>query len=137
MINTKAFLGRGMKFPPEVDPATGRFQMAYYEEDIKDSIYIILMTQKGERVMLPDFGCNIQDYIYQLPNTTYLNLLKVEVLNALTKWEPRIGDITIKIDTKELIDAKVLVNISYIVKSTNTEDNLVFPYYLNKGMDEL
>ncbi|MDF2615253.1 MAG: baseplate protein [Clostridia bacterium] len=136
-MNTKAFLGRGMKFPPEVDAATGRFQMAYYEEDIKESIYIILMTQKGERVMLPDFGCNIQDYIYQLPNTTYMNLLKVEVLNALTKWEPRITDIMIEIDTKQLFDAKVIVNISYVIKSTNSADNLVFPYYLNKGADEL
>lgn len=136
-MDTKAFLGRGMKFPPTIDTATGKFKMAYYEEDIKESIYIILMTQKGERVMLPEFGCNIQDYIYQLPNTTYLNLLKVEVLNALTKWEPRITQITIDIDISQLLDAKVIVSVSYVVKSTNSEDNLVFPYYLNKGMEEL
>lgn len=136
-MNSKAFLGRGMKFPPEVDAATGRFKMAYYEEDIREAIYIILMTQKGERVMLSDFGCNIQDYIYQLPNTTYLNLLKVEVLDALTKWEPRISDIVIEIDTKQLNDAKILLHITYVVKSTNSEENLVFPYYLNRGMEGL
>lgn len=133
MKDAKAFLGKGIKFPPQVDSVTGKFKLSEYDEDIKEAIYIILMTQKGERAMLPDFGCNLQNYVYELPSSTYLNLLKVEIADALTKWEPRIINIEVDIDTRQMIDAKVIINISYVVRRTNGQDNLVFPYYLNEG----
>ena len=66
MDSSRAFLGKGFAFPPEVDPVTGHFRMAEGEEDIRQAIYIILMTRLKERAMLPDFGCNLQEYIYDL-----------------------------------------------------------------------
>lgn len=136
MEGTKEFLGRGMKFPPQVDAVTGRFKQTSYEEDIKEAIYLILMTSKGERVMMSDFGCDLQNYIYDIPSSTYLNLLKIEILDALVKWEPRISEIEVEIDTKELINAKVIIKLKYLVRSTNDTDNLVFPYYLEQGGEE-
>lgn len=67
MEDSRAFLGRGFAFPPKVDPVTGKFRMTEGEEDIRQAIYIILMTRLKERAMLPDFGCNLQDYIFDLP----------------------------------------------------------------------
>lgn len=133
MEDTKEYLGRGMKFPPQVDAVTGRFKQVSYEEDIKEAIYILLMTSKGERVMLPDFGCDIQKFIYDIPSSTYVSLLKIEILDALVKWEPRISNIEIEIDTAELSNAKVLIKLQYLVRTTNHSDNLVFPYYLEQG----
>lgn len=130
MWEKKKFLGTGVKFPPQIDPVTGRFQMVSYEEDIKEAIYVILMTSKGERVMQPDFGCNLGEYVFELSNPTYMSLLKKEMIEALVKWEPRIDEIEIDINTTEIYNGKLQLNISYIVRATNNEDNLVFPYYL-------
>ena len=71
MDSSRAFLGKGFAFPPEVDPVTGHFRMAEGEEDIRQAIYIILMTRLKERAMLPEFGCNLQEYIFDLPDTAF------------------------------------------------------------------
>ena len=71
MEDSRAFLGKGFAFPPKVDPVTGKFRMAEGEEDIRQAIYIILMTRLKERAMLPDFGCNLQDYIFDLPDAAF------------------------------------------------------------------
>ena len=63
-MNSSEFLGKGFAFPLGVDPVTGRMKMAEYEEDIRQAIYIILMTRKGERVMRPEFGCDIHNYSF-------------------------------------------------------------------------
>ena len=69
MDRTKAFLGRGFAFPPRIDPATGQFVMAENEEDIRQSIYIILMTRTKERAMLPVFGCAVHEYLFDVPDS--------------------------------------------------------------------
>ena len=89
MEDSRAFLGRGFAFPPEVDPVTGKFRMAEGEEDIRQAIYIILMTRLKERAMLPEFGCNLQEYIFDLPDTAFESRLIREVEDALTRHEPR------------------------------------------------
>lgn len=137
MEEAKEFLGRGMKFPPQIDAVTGRFKASTYEEDIKEAIYLILMTAKGERVMMSDFGCDLQNFIYDIPSSTYLNLLKVEILDALAKWEPRIAETEVTIDTNELINGRVLIKLNYLIRSNNNADNLVFPYYLEQGGEEV
>ncbi|MDL2232084.1 GPW/gp25 family protein [Ruminococcaceae bacterium OttesenSCG-928-L11] len=134
MSGTSAFLGRGFSFPPRVDPATGRFVMCSEEEDIRQSIYIILMTRKNERAMMPDFGCDIHDYIFELPDTASMSMLRGEVVDALTRWEPRIIDITVDVDLRDIHNGKALVNIGYTVRATNNPNNLVFPYYLYEGV---
>lgn len=137
MGNSKKFLGRGFAFPPRIDPATGKFVMAEDEEDIRQSVYIILMTRMRERAMLPDFGSNLQNYIFGLPDSDFEIRLNREIQDALTKYEPRIVNVKTSVDTKDLTNGIVYLNISYLVRSTNNPNNLVFPYYLEEGIGEL
>ncbi|HPW00419.1 MAG TPA: GPW/gp25 family protein [Oscillospiraceae bacterium] len=134
MADTRDFLGKGFAFPPGVDKATGRFRMSREEEDIRQSIYLILMTRKGERAMEPEFGCSVYKYIYELPDDAFFHLVQNEVIDALTKWEPRITDIALDIDSSDILGGKVIFQISYTVRSTNNPNNLVFPYYLYEGV---
>ena len=137
MDRSKDFLGRGFAFPPRIDSATGQFVMAESEEDIRQSIYIILMTRMKERAMLPDFGCNLHEYIFELPDSDFEARIGSEIREALMRYEPRIINVEVEIDTKELRMGKVYVNIKYTVRATNNPNNLVFPYYLMEGVGEL
>lgn len=129
-----SFLGRGLAFPPRVDKATGRFVMSTGEDDIKQSIYIILMTRKNERAMMPDFGCNIHNYIFELPDAANLSMLRTEIMDALATWESRVVDVNVSFDLGKLNVGQLIINIDYTVRSTNSPDNLVFPYYLYEGV---
>ena len=134
MDNTRAFLGRGFAFPPQIDQATGRFVMCSAEEDIRQSIFIIIMTRKNERAMMPDFGCNIHNYVFGLPDVASIAMVQSEIIDALTKWEPRIIDVKVDVDTGHLNEGKVIFNIGYTVRATNNPNNLVFPYYMYEGV---
>lgn len=132
----KSFLGRGWKFPVEVDHKTGKIKMSEYEEDISEAIRIILSTSKGERLMRPDFGCGAQSFVFGLTDITTLKLFETEVAQAITAWEPRVRDIQVKIDFDPDTPGKLLINIQYIVRLTNNLFNLVFPFYLSEGVSK-
>jgi phage baseplate assembly protein W len=128
----REILGRGWKFPVQVD-ARGRIAVSEADEDIREAIRIILGTARGERVMRPEFGCGIYNYIYAQVNTGNLALIENAVREALETWEPRIDVIRVKADPSAAADGKLLVTIDYTVRSTNTPFNLVFPFYLKEG----
>lgn len=128
----KAFLGRGWKFPVQVDENTGRIMTSSYEEDIKEAVRIILATRKGERIRNPRFGCGIYDYAFETLDFTTVSAIRHEVEMALVMWEPRIEEIEVTVDTGQE-EGVVLIGIGYVVRSTNNPFNLVFPYYLNEG----
>ncbi|MEF9915815.1 MAG: GPW/gp25 family protein [Lachnospiraceae bacterium] len=131
--SAKEFLGCGMQFPIQVDSATGRFKEAEYDENILESIRIIITTKKGERLMRPEFGCGIHEYAFETLDYTTLCMLQREVVSALTIWEPRITDIDVIVDSDSECDGKVLISVSYLVRMTNNPYNLVYPYFLNEG----
>lgn len=128
----KDFLGVGWKYPVKVD-MNGKIAMSQYEEDIKEAIWIILGTAKGERVMRPDFGCGIHDLVFASINTTTVTLVENSVREALTMWEPRIELIKAEVSTEEASVGKLLVSIDYRVRTTNNRFNLVYPFYLKEG----
>lgn len=130
----KGFLGTGFHFPIEVDEATGRMKEVSLEEDISQSIRIIMMTRKGERVMRPEFGCDIHDYVFGTMDYTTLVQMEHAVREALTIWEPRITQVEVAIDSGQEEEGVLLIRISYVVRSTNNPYNLVYPYYINEGM---
>lgn len=130
---TKGFLGTGFKFPIQVDPNTGRMKTSSYEEDIKEAIRIILNTRRGERVMNPYFGCGLHEYSFGTTDFTTLSLMRKEIIDALVMWEPRIQNIEVFIDDSQAELGKIIINTSYVVRSTNNPYNLVFPYYINEG----
>lgn len=128
----KEFLGKGWRFPVNVD-AQGEIHMSEYEQDIKEAIWIILTTSKGERVMRPDFGCGIHDYVFTVINTTTLSLIENSVREALVLWEPRIEVLAVDISREKINEGQLLVSIDYRVRTTNNRFNLVYPFYLTEG----
>ena len=132
MPNNKSFLGTGCKFPPQIDPATGRFVTVSGNQSVKEALYLILMTQKTERFTRPDFGSDILNYAYMDTGTTMLSILRRDITQTILNQEPRISDLEV---TTELNEQRgmVLINIDYKVSDTNTRDNLVFPFYLDRA----
>ncbi len=129
----KEFLGRGWKFPVMADAKTGRISMSEYEQDIKEAIWIILSTAKGERIMRPDFGCGIHDFVFASINIATLTLIENSVRESLTMWEPRIELMDVKISSDEINNGKLMISIDYKVRTTNNRFNLVYPFYLKEG----
>lgn len=129
----ESFLGRGWKFPISVDSHTGRVKMSEYEEDIREAIQIILTTRKGERVMRPEFGCNLHDHLFDVIDYTLLKQLELKVKNALVQWEPRITDVVVTATVNPSEQSLIEIHIAYLVRSTNNPFNLVYPFYINEG----
>ena len=132
MASQKDFLGRGWKFPPQLDSTSGRVVESAYEESIAESIRLILQTQPGERVMRPEFGCRLRDFAFQEVNYTQLSQMEKEVRRALTQWEPRIIELEVLCRPDTDRQSTILIEISYVVRSTNNPYNLVYPFYLNE-----
>ena len=135
MDNNKAFLGQGMKFPPQVNPATGRFMTVSKEQSVKESVYVILMTQKQERLMRPNFGTSLMSYTFMDTGVTALNMMSRELSTDIMRQEPRIADVQVDIDSKSK-EGCLFININYRVRESNVKDNLVFPFYLDATWEE-
>lgn len=129
----KDFLGMGWKYPVYVD-FNEKIAMSEYEKDVKEAIWIILGTARGERVMRPDFGCGIHEMIFSSLNTATITLMENSVKEALTIWEPRIELINVEANDEQVNNGKIVISIDYKVRSTNNRFNLVYPFYLNEGI---
>ena len=127
----KDFLGRGWTFPIAVD-ATGRIALSEYENDIREALRIILMTSKGERVMRPDFGAGLHDFVFESMSATTIGRVQTAVTDALIKWEPRVQVVTVNVEPEQGEVGKLLIDIEYRVRATNNRFNLVFPFYLKE-----
>ena len=127
----KSFLGRGWAFPVTTD-AAGNIQMVSHEEDIRQSIEIILGTGHGERPLRPTFGCDLQAIVFEPMNTATIALVKLRVEQSLIEFEPRIDSIVVKV-TPFPNEGKLDIEVSYRVRRTNTFYNLVYPFYLVEG----
>lgn len=128
-----SFLGRGWKFPIQVDETTGRIMMSEFEEDIAESIRIIIGTTKGERVMRPSFGSGIHKFLFGLTDTTTMNSLKSDVKASIIEWEARVDDIDVDAEMDRKESGRLLLTVKYKVRSTNNKHNLVFPFYIHEG----
>jgi len=128
----KDFLGRGWSFPVALDEKNGGISMSANETDIEQSIYIILTTAKGERLMHPDFGCGIHSFVFSVMNTTTITLIEQSVRDALAQWEPRIELERVSAKYEPSPGNKCVVSIDYVVRSTNNKRNMVYPFYLNE-----
>ena len=134
MAEDKKFLGTGCRFPVQVDPATGRFMTSSGNQSVKESIYLILMTQRTERLTRPDFGSNIMNYTFMDTGATMLSIFRRDISEAILSQEPRIADVEITTEFHEN-QGMILVNIDYLVSDTNTRDNMVFPFYLDRAAE--
>jgi phage baseplate assembly protein W len=133
MAGTKprAHLGVGWAFP--VRPVNGRLAFARYEEDIEQAIQIILLTARNERVMLPEFGAGVRNFVFE-PNTPATHrAVEGAVRQALIDWEPRIDLERVEVTADDSEPNLLLIHVDYVVRATNTFYNRVFPFYLLEG----
>lgn len=126
------FLGRGWRFPVRLD---GRGGLAYSEgeESIAEAIWIILGTPPRTRVMEPEFGCGIHDYVFAPNNPNTLALVTREVQSALTRWEPRIDVLDVRAVSHPEEPNLLEISVDYRVRANNAMHNLVYPFYINEG----
>ena len=135
-MNDRAFLGQGLKFPLQVDPRTGKFAMVRQEDDICEAIGIILNTVQGERVMRPDFGSRIIEYTFATASSSMLQSIACEVRERLLLQEPRIVDVEVHCRELNRMTGAIIVEVSYVVRSTNNRYNHVYPFYMTEGSEE-
>ena len=130
-----SFLGTGMKFPPEIDLATGRFKTVSGNQAVKEALYLILMTQRTERIVRPGFGSDIMGYAFMDTGSTMLSIFRRNITQTILEQEPRISDLDVTTEYREN-EGVIIINVDYLVSATNTRDNLVFPFYLNSVEEE-
>lgn len=123
------FLGAGWNFPGALD-ANGQILLARDDEVVRQSIWLILSTSPGERVMRPDFGCGLHDAIFGVNNANTATQVAEAVQQALALWEPRIDVLDVYAAPDPNEDNLLLIEINYQVRSTNSRFNLVYPFYL-------
>ncbi len=129
------FLGKGWSFPPEFDPDAQSVAMTEKEEDIRKSLEILLTTTAGERVMQPKYGCNLEDLLFESLDTTTKTLIKDRIRTAILYFEPRIDVTRIELDADGETEGRLIVEIEYLVRATNSRFNFVFPFFRNEGTE--
>ncbi len=122
-------LGSGLAFPLQVDPR-GALALARGEDDIDQAIALILGTAPGEREMRPEFGCAVHDLVFDTVDAQMIGKLETAIRNALDRWEPRIEIEDLEFDLSRVNDGQLLITISYRLRATNHQRNLVYPFYV-------
>jgi phage baseplate assembly protein W len=128
-IRNREFLGQGLAFPLQFNQR-GEIALARGEQDIEQSIRIILETVPGERVMRPEFGCRVHELIFAPRNDSSKGLLISYVQEALERWEPRIELRELLVSDDPSNDGAWLVEIKYTVRATHNERSIVYPFYI-------
>lgn len=129
-----SFLGTGWSFPPEFSKR-GAARMVSADEDIHQSLHILLSTTPGERVMQPSFGCGLKSHVYDSINESTITILKDLMRRAILFFEPRVLLESIEADASNAIEGRLEFIIVYTIISSNTRHNIVFPFYLREGSD--
>jgi phage baseplate assembly protein W len=130
-----SFLGTGWGFPPSFDTALNTVIMTSDEADIQLSLQILLATRKGERVMVPDYGCNLDEMLFEPMTTTFKTYIREMIKTAILYYEPRIDLSSIQVDDSRETEGVILIILNYTVRTTNSRFNFVYPYYKNEGTE--
>lgn len=133
-MENKTFLGIGWSFPPAFGGTGSSTMMSSDEENIRQSLHILLSTSPGERVNRYDYGCPIQKYVFEILDVTTQTLLEEEIKKSVTLYEPRI-DLDSVIFEVEQEKGLLLIKLEYVIHQTNRRSNMVYPFYLNEGTD--
>jgi len=135
--NDKAFLGTGWGFPPTFNKASASVQLVSAEEDICESLQILLSTSLGERVMQPTYGCNLQDFVFEPLSPTITSSIKEQLRTSILYHEPRILLNSLDLSLDEQLQGRVNLTIDYTILNTNSRFNLVYPFYLEESTGSL
>ena len=135
MEQNKSFLGRGWSFPPKFSRSLRSVEMLEYEADIASSLEVLLGTMRGERVMLPQYGCNLDELVFENLDTRMKTLMADKIESAILYHEPRIELEKVQLDDSRELEGVVLIEVIYRVKTTNSRFNFVYPFYKLEGTD--
>ena len=125
-------IGRGWKFPIKVN-AKGGLDWSEGADRIRDSIWIIVSTSLGERVMRPEFGAGLKDDVFESNSDVVRTEIASAIRKALVTWEPRIELIAVSVNPSPDQDSQVLISLDYQIRDTNELYNMVYPFYLQEG----
>lgn len=131
-MDEKTFLGTGWSFPPTFSPDEGTVEMVSNTLDILQSLKVLVSTLPGERILLPDYGCNLTPLVFENITAGLFTKIKDIISNAIIKCEPRINLIDVYF-TEGNQEGQLNIEIDYVIRTTNSRQNFVFPYYLNEG----
>jgi uncharacterized protein len=132
-----SILGTGWSFPPEFNRDAGTVELVRAEEDINQSLNILLSTSLGERVMQPAYGCDLHDYLFEPLNSSVIGFIRNLVTNAILFYEPRIIAEKIEVtaaDSFDIIQGRFIIIVDYSIPGTNSRFNFVYDYYLNEAL---
>ena len=133
----KAFLGTGWGFPPTFDRGSRTVQLVSAQEDICQSLQILLSTSLGERVMQPTYGCNLQDFVFEPLSPTITSSIKEQLRTSILYHEPRILLNSLDLTLDEQLEGRVKLTIDYTIINTNSRFNLVYPFYIEESTGSL
>ena len=132
-MENQSFLGRGWSFPPEFNRESKAVKMLEDEEDKRSSLHILLSTRPGERVMVPGYGCNLDELLFSPLNLTIKTYVVDLIRTAILYYEPRIDVNKIEIDQTDEFYGVLLIRIDYTIRVTNSRMNMVYPFYKEEG----
>ena len=122
-------IGTGIAFPLGIDHR-GAIALAAGEDDIEQALRIILGTAPGERPMRPEFGCEVHDFVFDTIDAATVGRMDTAIRRALDRWEPRVEVTAIDFDLADVHFGKLLITITYKIRATNHQRNLVYPFYV-------
>jgi len=126
------FQGRGWAHPVRVN-ARGGLDWSSEGQSIEEAIWIVLATPRRSRVMEPEFGCGLHDYVFSPNNANTRAVIAAEVREALIRWEPRIDVLTVTAEPRADEPNTLLIEVDYRTRANNAIHNIVYPFYLNEG----
>lgn len=132
IFDTGGFLGQGWSFPPTFVRGSNTLELVKAEEDIKQSLHILLSTTLGERVMRSDFGANLQQQVFEPMDAAFQAYVQSIISDAITNYEPRINldSVDVFVENEE---GRIELTVNFTIISTNSRANIVYPYYFNEG----
>jgi uncharacterized protein len=134
MNGKREYIGTGWGFPPEFSKSKGGTRMADGVEDIRESLEILFTTARGERVMRPDYGADLSQYLFEPLDTTMRTYVRELVRDAILFHEPRIRLLDMKLETVDE-EGRLQLELTFEIKGSNSRFNFVFPHYKEEGSD--
>lgn len=134
MTADQNFLGTGWSFPPTFRKGGADVDLVSGMDDIHQSLQILLSTRMGERVMQEDFGCDLNNVLFEEMDQGLINTLTSLVADAILYHEPRITLDNLDVSESAEAQGLLLISLEYTVRSTNSRFNMVYPFYINEAM---
>lgn len=129
----RAFLGKGWGFPPEFDRRSRKVTMVSEDEDIQESLWVLLSTSPGERTMDPSYGCGLKSIIFENVSESTITEIRDMIERAVLFFEPRITLNSVEVSTEDIYDGLIKIQLNYTIRATNSRSNMVYPFYFREG----